>query len=190
MYELLILGMLMSRDMSGYKLRDVLGSALVPQRKISNGVMYPLLAKLEAAGEIVFIEDPNNPRNKKLAHITTVGQAHFYDLMQQPVADGARRESIYRFKFRGLFAVDLNQRKQILQDYADVVQEDFNIYKEVHQHLLTLLTDDAPNPAALMAGLHSIELSLAICQTKQNWVTQYLAEIHNKELQNESKNEY
>lgn len=188
MYELLILGMLMSRDMSGYKLRGVLGSALVPQRKISNGVMYPLLAKLEGNGDIVFIENPQDPRNKKLAHITAAGKTHFYELMQQPVADGARSESIYRFKFRGLFAVDPEQQRQILHDYNIKVQEDLSIYREVHQHLLTLLADETLNAAALKAGKRSIDLSIAICQAKLDWVTQYLSEIQNKEQQNDSKN--
>ncbi|WP_203651612.1 PadR family transcriptional regulator [Secundilactobacillus yichangensis] len=188
MYELLILGMLMSRDMSGYKLRDVLGSALVPQRQISNGVMYPVLSKLEANGDIVFNENPQDPRNKKLAHITAAGKAHFYELMQQPVADGARSESIYRFKFRGLFAVTLEQQKQILQNYNHKIQEDLNIYREVHEHLLTLLADHTLNAAALKAGLRSINLSIAICQTKLDWVTQYLFEIQNEEQNNDSKN--
>ena len=182
MYELLILGMLMSRNMSGYKLRGVLGSALVPQRKISNGVMYQLLSKLETSGDIVFIENPKDPRNKKLAHITDTGRAHFYELMQQPVPEGARNESIYRFKFRGMFAVDLAQQQQLLQDYADKAQEDLNIYREVRQHLLTKLTTaKGANQDALKAGIHSIELSIIICQAKQTWVTDYLSEIQNKE---------
>ena len=52
MYELSILGALMSRDMSGYKLRQVLGSNLVPRREISNGVMYPVLQQLQHKGYI------------------------------------------------------------------------------------------------------------------------------------------
>ncbi|MCH5462671.1 PadR family transcriptional regulator [Lactobacillus sp. LC28-10] len=191
MYELLVLGMLMSRNMSGYKLRDVLGSALVPRRKISNGVMYPLLSKLEANGDIIFIEEPNDPRNKRLAQITEVGKTHFYQQMAQPVPDNnARNESIYRFKFRGLFAVDATQQKQILQDYADKVREDLNIYNEIHQHLLQLLTQDTSNKEAIHAGIQSIELSMTICEAKQAWVGQYLDEIQNKEQHNEAKNEY
>lgn len=188
MYELLVLGMLMSRDMSGYKLRDVLGSALVPRRKLSNGVMYPLLSKLADEGEIIYIEEPKDPRNKKLARITDAGKTHFYELMQQPVPDNARNESIYRFKFRGLFAVNTKEQQQILQDYANKVQEDLNIYKDVYQHLLQLLTADESNTAAIHAGIRSIELSITICQAKQTWITKYLTEIQNKEHQNDSKN--
>lgn len=36
--------------MSGYKLRIILENAMVPRRKISNGVLYPLLDKLESKG--------------------------------------------------------------------------------------------------------------------------------------------
>ncbi|MFZ2942377.1 MAG: PadR family transcriptional regulator, partial [Latilactobacillus curvatus] len=54
MYELLMLSALMSRNMSGYKLRIILENAMVPRRKISNGVLYPLLDKLESKGCIGF----------------------------------------------------------------------------------------------------------------------------------------
>lgn len=188
MYELLVLGMLMSRDMSGYKLRDVLGSALVPRRKLSNGVMYPLLTKLEKAGDIIFIEEPKDPRNKKLARITETGKTHFYKLMRQPVADNARNESIYRFKFRGMFALSFQEQQTILQDYENKVQADLNIYNQIHQHLIQLLTADPSNKEAIHAGIQSIELSLTICMAKQTWVTQYVAEIQNKEQHNDSKN--
>ncbi|MFT8581021.1 MAG: PadR family transcriptional regulator [Schleiferilactobacillus perolens] len=73
MYELLILGTLMSRNMTGYKLRQVVESSLVPRREISNGVMYPLLAKLEDHGYIEFLADETDPRNKKVAQITPAG---------------------------------------------------------------------------------------------------------------------
>lgn len=188
MYELLVLGMLMSRDMSGYKLRDVLGSALVPRRKLSNGVMYPLLSKLEKAGDIIFIEEPKDPRNKKLARITETGKIHFFDLMRQPVPDNARNESIYRFKFRGMFALSFQEQQTILQDYANKVQADLNIYNQVHQHLIQLSTEDTSNKAAIHAGIQSINLSITICQAKQTWINQYLSEIQNKEQQNDSKN--
>lgn len=52
MYDLLILSMLSSRDMSGYKLAIVLGSTVVPRRKISNGVLYSVLNRMEKAGFI------------------------------------------------------------------------------------------------------------------------------------------
>ena len=65
MYELLILGTLMSRSMSGYKLRKILGNSLVPRREISNGVMYPLLRKLEDDGYIIQSADPDSARGEK-----------------------------------------------------------------------------------------------------------------------------
>jgi len=43
MYELLILGSLVQRDMSGYKLRCILQNSMIPRRPISNSVIYPVL---------------------------------------------------------------------------------------------------------------------------------------------------
>ncbi len=80
-----------------------------------------------------------------------------------------------------MFAVDTKEQRQILQDYANKVQEDLNIYNDVHQHLLQLLTEDKSNKKAIHAGIRSIELSITICQAKQTWITKYLVEIQNKE---------
>jgi DNA-binding PadR family transcriptional regulator len=52
MYELLILSALMVHDRTGYKLGKILEGNLEPRRQISNGVMYPMLHKLEKAGYI------------------------------------------------------------------------------------------------------------------------------------------
>ena len=101
MYELSILGALMSRDMSGYKLRQVLGSNLVPRREISNGVMYPVLQQLQHKGYITMSLAENSPRHEKVAHITDIGQKHFYALMAAPVPVDAKRESVYLFKSQG-----------------------------------------------------------------------------------------
>ncbi|WP_252902555.1 PadR family transcriptional regulator [Paucilactobacillus hokkaidonensis] len=65
MYELLILGVLRGRDMSGYKLGLVLEGSLVPRREISNGVLYPLINRLAAQGYIEITEKHDGPRNKK-----------------------------------------------------------------------------------------------------------------------------
>ncbi len=39
MYDLLLLGSLITSDKTGYKLQKIVGSALQPMRKVSSGVL-------------------------------------------------------------------------------------------------------------------------------------------------------
>lgn len=177
MYELLILGVLTSRDMSGYKLRCVLESALVPRRPVSNGVMYPVLKKLAEQGFIVFVDQPNDPRGKRLAHITDAGMDRVQELMRQPVAEDGKRESIYRFKFRGMSAVDAATQERILADYEASNQTDRNVYQEVWEHLQDKLHQSDARHDALTWGCRSLELGIAICDAKQAWIDQCRVEM-------------
>ncbi|GEP24675.1 MAG: PadR family transcriptional regulator [Lentilactobacillus diolivorans] len=170
MYELLILGLLMSRDVSGYKLRIIFESSLVPRREISNGVMYPLLQKLSKKGYIEFIENTQNPRNEKLAHITQTGINRFQQLMAAEVPNDAKRESIWRFKFRGMAGVDPQTQQQILTDYENAVATDFNVYTKVKQHLSEKLADPDSNQPYLVWAIRSLDLSISICHAKTNWI--------------------
>ncbi|GHP13394.1 transcriptional regulator [Lentilactobacillus fungorum] len=178
MYELLILGMLTSKDMSGYKLRGILESSLVPRREISNGVMYPLLQKLQRHGYIEFKVIKENHRNKKLAHITELGTKRFAELMHEPVVQDAKRESIFRFKFRGMAGVDSATQLEILSDYRDSVQADLQAYQEVHDHLHQLVAANPDNREHLRSAIRSLNLSISLCHTKLQWIKQYQQEIN------------
>ncbi|GMA68270.1 hypothetical protein GCM10025884_18970 [Leuconostoc gelidum subsp. gelidum] len=57
MYELYVLGQLLFTDRSAYKLRFVLENVLGINRKVSFGVLYPLLEKMENSGTIVMTND-------------------------------------------------------------------------------------------------------------------------------------
>lgn len=167
MYELLILGMLGTRDMSGYKLGRVLESSLVPRREISNGVMYPLLNRLTAQGYIEVNEKQTDPRKKKMMHITQKGIERFKELMSSPVPMDAKRESIYRFKFHGMGGVDEATQQQILEEYENANQTDLNIYRSVREHLEHKLQEPESNHDSLQWGVRSLELSIAICETNR-----------------------
>lgn len=180
MYELLILSILRNRDMSGYKLGQVLESSLVPRREISNGVIYPLLNRLEENGDILVTEKSREPRNKKMAHITELGEQHFQELMRLPVANDAKRESTYRFKFRGMVGVDKQTQQQILNDYAAAVQSDLTLYQRDQAHLRKQIQTKNGNVASLRMAVKALDLSTSICQTKQSWIKEYRQELEHE----------
>lgn len=181
MYELLILGLLMTRDMSGYKLRSVLGSTLVPRREISNGVMYPLLNKLAQQGDIELTEDQTDPRKSKMAHITSTGIAHFQELMRMPVAENAKRDSIFQFKFRGMASVDPAVQQVILDDFRTATEGDFQIYDSVKQHLVGKIAEGDSRGVTLQWAVDALDLNIQLCETKFAWIDQRQKDIRERE---------
>lgn len=182
MYELLILGSLSTRDMSGYKLRQVLENALVPRRKVSNGVMYPQLKKLAAAGDIVFLATEVDARGKRLAHITPQGRQHLQELLAMPVAMDAKRESVYRFKFKVMADASLAVQSQIINEYKAAVLEDLASYQKVTLHLQRKLDDEADDEADEAAetiewGIRTLDLQITTSEAKIKWSNQQLARI-------------
>lgn len=177
MYELLVLGSLLSRDMSGYKLCQVLGNALVPRRKISNGVMYPLLNKLAAAG--YYVRDGyHGCAWEKVAHLTTTGRAHLHDMLMTPVATDAKRESLYRFKFKGMATEPVVVQIQILNEYKEALLTDLQIYQQVYLHLKEkLATASMDRLASLNWSIRTLELQIAESETKIKWSNQQLQDL-------------
>lgn len=168
MYELLILSMLASRDMSGYKLRVVLGNTLVPRRAISNGVMYPLLNKLAQDGYITLREETDGKRSKKIAHLTDAGLVRLKELMKAPIADDSKRESNFRFKLRGMEVLSREEQVEILADYEVATLEDLNAYRTSKKHLSE--RQDDPARPFLQWSIRSLELSISMCQAKLQWI--------------------
>ncbi|MFC6275318.1 PadR family transcriptional regulator [Levilactobacillus tangyuanensis] len=178
MYELLILGSLSTRDMSGYKLRQVLENALVPRRKVSNGVMYPQLKKLAAAGDIVFLNTEVDARGKRLAHITPQGRQHLQELLAMPVAMDAKRESVYRFKFKVMADASLAVQAQIINEYKAAVLEDLASYQQVTLHLQRKLDGEADEAAETIEwSIRTLDLQITTSEAKVKWSNQQLASI-------------
>ena len=55
MYELIILSILMRRTAHGYLISKIINDIFGPYTKVSNGRLYPLLAKLQHEGLIEIV---------------------------------------------------------------------------------------------------------------------------------------
>lgn len=129
MYELYILGQLLFIDRSAYKLRFVLENILGAHRKVSFGVLYPLLEKMKDAGTIVMTDDIDW-RGKKKIHITPAGRVRFDELMREPVQQNAHLDDVYLFKLSGLELVDAQLAHQIIDDFRSEKLSQRDGYKE------------------------------------------------------------
>lgn len=173
MYDLLILGALMVHDRTGYKLRQILEGNLEPRRQISNGVMYPLLHKLQASGYITLSMVTVGGREQKLAHITDQGRRYFNQLMHSPIPMDAKRESTFRFKFRALGRENVGFQREVLRAYQSAIDADMEVYQFVSAHLNEVA---GKTERQVDAGwsLRTLQLELALARAKLDWVKSQL----------------
>lgn len=113
MNELYVLGELMEGPKSGYGLRKSMELSLGRHRKISFGVVYPLLDKLVAA-DFVMLSESQDAKQTKMATITEAGKQRFFELMQEPVPAGAHTEDVYQIK------LDTMQHLQVAEQLAQL----------------------------------------------------------------------
>jgi DNA-binding PadR family transcriptional regulator len=177
MYELLILGSLMQRDMSGYKLRIILQNSMIPRRPISNSVIYPVLKKLAEQQYIELYDEKESEHSGKMARITEAGAAYLKELMLQPVEMTAKRESIYRCKLRAVAVVSKPEQIQILQAYQHDVADDLDTYQEVMDHLTYLLTVNENKKDFLKWSIKNLELAIKLTSTTLEWLQAEITEI-------------
>lgn len=173
MNELFLLGELMEEPASGYELRNAMQVSLGKNRKISYGVIYPLLEKLKEQG-FVTIETSNQGRTKKMATLTEEGKKRFYELMQQEVPEGAYRDDIYKIKLDVMQHLPLSQQKDLLLQFMDEQQKSI---EETQTWLRKLSKERSIDH--WYAG-KKFELRLAEAQLAKEWGERFLRELKNR----------
>jgi DNA-binding PadR family transcriptional regulator len=73
-----ILGFLIDQPMHGYELKRALSPALPPERRVNDGVLYPLLKRMEAEGLVSGrVEQRDGAPDRRVFHPTTAGRRAF-----------------------------------------------------------------------------------------------------------------
>lgn len=126
LYKLFILGELMDHPMHGYKLYSVLNIVIGPLRKISWGVLYPLIHELQ---NDTFIEPADGSeqqkgsgKNKRSYRITEEGRRQFYKLMEDPIPYKPEYELHFRVKMANFDQIDPQLRLVILHQFKDYLE--------------------------------------------------------------------
>lgn len=140
MNEFFILGELMEEPQSGYSLRNALQATLGRHRKISYGVIYPLLEKLKHKGYVELINIESDRKNKKIATITENGKSRFFELMKMPVPSGAYTADIYLIKLDVMQHLSLDEQIELLDQYH---QEQKDIIEDTQHTLQELAKEDS-----------------------------------------------
>jgi len=135
MNELFILGELMEEPQSGYFLRNALQVSLGHHRKVSYGVIYPLLEKLEKDGLVEVTSVGSDGKNKKVATITEKGKKRFFELMKMPVPNGAHNADIYIIKLDVMQHLTLDEQIQLLDQFYheqnDIIEDTQDILEKL-----------------------------------------------------------
>lgn len=104
-------------------------------RKISYGVIYPLLEKLEKEGLLEITNVESDKKNKKIATITEKGKKRFFELMKMPVPKSAHNADIYLIKLDVMQYLALDEQIQLLdqfyQEQKDIIEDTQNALQKL-----------------------------------------------------------
>src|SRR5438445_2221256 len=103
-----ILGFLVDQPMHGYELKRALSPALPREQRVNDGILYPLLKRMDAEGLISGrVERRANGRERRVYHPTAAGRRAFLEWLEGGVDE--EDEVAYdfllgnRFRSRSLF---------------------------------------------------------------------------------------
>jgi DNA-binding PadR family transcriptional regulator len=126
MYELIILSLLMRFPLNRYQLAKIVNEKLGPYAKLSNGTLYPLLAKLEEAGFVAAPEQDESGerrnRGSRLFQITNAGRLRFEQLMLDTTSFLADYRQAFQFKVVSLDLLPVARRLYLLNHYITYCQ--------------------------------------------------------------------
>jgi len=174
MYELFILGQLMDHPMTGYSLRKAFTNIVTDDQAISFGTLYPLLDKLEQAGEVsLSFEETANKRPQKLATITASGHKRFYELATTETPINKQSQLTFLMKVHFLHLLTQEQQVFVLEDFQNFTSSKLQRLKKLQGEL-----KDNPRmvPADIADALLVKQLQIARIQAQYDWVTKLLEE--------------
>jgi DNA-binding PadR family transcriptional regulator len=123
MYELIILTQLMRGPRHGYVIAKVINDIIGPYAKISNGRLYPLLAKLEETNLIV-ASDEGEPgeRSVRTYKITASGIERFKAMMMDTQSNPGEYQKIFTLKVSAFSFISASERIYLIEHFLNYCQ--------------------------------------------------------------------
>ncbi|MDQ6662417.1 MAG: helix-turn-helix transcriptional regulator [Chloroflexota bacterium] len=175
MYELIILSLLMRWPAHGYLIAKIINDMIGPYAKMSNGRLYPLLAKLEHDGLIVAMINEDGPhihkgeRQLRSYSITEEGRKRFHQLMLDTTSNPGDYQRIFHQKVPAFRFLQSAERLYLIEHYINYCQAHIS-------HLHTESNDfelNAPQwwqPNEMHATLHLMKHTIDQWQLEIDWV--------------------
>jgi DNA-binding PadR family transcriptional regulator len=128
-YELIILSLLMQTPAHGYLIAKIINDMFGPYTKISNGRLYPLLARLEeekyieTCPELELAGDESGmlkgARQQRQYRITAAGRERFERLMMDTSSNPGEYQRIFLHKMRSLDLLAPDEQLYLLNHYIN-----------------------------------------------------------------------
>lgn len=121
-YELFVLGELMTGPHHGYRLYEIIQRILGPFQRLSWGTLYPLIRRLERQGLLVSeaidrpadLSEGRGPQ-RKAYRITATGRERFFALMLDPDEYGRDASDMFAIKLSKFAFLAATQQLVVLQ---------------------------------------------------------------------------
>lgn len=158
-YELVVLGTLMEGPFHGYLIAKIVQNILGPYGKMSAGRLYPLLAKLEAAG-IVQAESEGGVASSpgQRSHvpsrgyqITDAGRARFHELMLNTTSYLGDYQKLFLQKVTYFSSLSPTDRRHLIDHYRGYCQELID-YGTAQARAVAALETGAPTGISMSEG--------------------------------------
>lgn len=177
MYELIILSLLMRFPLHGYLIAQIANDTIGPWAKISNGTLYPLLAKLEQNHLIEPAVDQHDTaqteRSVRTFAITEAGRRRFYQLMMDTTSNIGDYQRVFHLKVPYLDLLQPRERLHLLNHYLSYCQASI-LHNTTHaENLLHELGDTgATNQLYQELALQVMQERSRLWQTEVEWIIQ------------------
>ena len=126
MYEFLILSQLMKNPAHGYLIASILNDIIGPYARVSNGRLYPLLAKMEHDGLIAVRTEPATTlpgdRQLRVYQITGAGKMRWRALMTDTTLNPGEYQKLFALKVTDFAFLELPERLRLIDHYMHYCQ--------------------------------------------------------------------
>lgn len=177
-YELFVLGELMTGSQHGYRLYEIIQRILGPFQRLSWGTLYPLIRRLEQQGYLISEAIPHGSKGqgpqRKAYRITEKGRERFFTLMLEPGEYNRDYAEAFTIKLSKFQLLSATQRLVILQqrrDYLSVLRDYYA--RGMHQ----LKTNPAISEEELPYLLQIPDYHIYKCDAELEWIESKIASL-------------
>lgn len=126
MYEFLILSQLMKNSAHGYLIAKIINDIIGPYARVSNGRLYPLLAKMEQAGLIAVrtepVSAPPGDRKLRVYEITEAGRKRYRVLIMDTTLNPGEYQKLFSLKVCDFAFLSPVERLRLIDHYMHYCQ--------------------------------------------------------------------
>lgn len=178
MYELIILSLLMDTPKHGYLIAKIINDIIGPYARVSNGRLYPLLAKLEQDGLVTLdnekeeVKPSGTGRPVTAYKITERGHLRFLELMRDTTSNPGDYQKIFFIKVGAFKHLQPAESLHLIEHYLNFSQA----------HILHLQTEKEDlqrnqnlygrTPQSLEMTIEALGHRIAQWQLEMDWAKQ------------------